>query len=196
MRKKFLTLTGLILALALVFGIPAVLKPEQVSAQNSYKLIVPFPSFGGFRGATQLSGGPAEYIRTIYFFGLGFGTLLAFLMIVFGAVQYTVSEAVGSKQDASDRIKSAIWGLVLLLAAYVILETINPRLNIQNLQNPAVQNLPATASQTQNSQPTNNPGVPRCGNSILEPGERCDPPFQSFLQCPYPKYCSASCQCE
>ena len=97
--------------------------------------------------------GPASYIRTLYNFGLGFGALLAILMIVIGGVQYTVSEAVGNKQDALDRIKSAIWGLALLLAAFIILNTINPQL--QELKEPVLTPLPP---QSQTALPSCLPG--------------------------------------
>jgi len=89
---------------------------------SAYDLIVPFP------GQTEPITGPASYIRTLYTFGLGFGALLAMVMIIIGAVQYTMSEAVTSKEEATQRIQGAIWGLVLLLAATLILFTINPTL--------------------------------------------------------------------
>lgn len=100
----------------------AVLAAALSHSAFAYQLNVPFPGL-----PTQISG-PAEYIRTIYTFGLGFGALLAMLMIVVGAFQYTLSEAITSKEDASERIKNAIIGLVLLLAAFLILNTINPQI--------------------------------------------------------------------
>ncbi len=94
-----------------------------VSAQaKPYTLIVPFP------GQNPQVSSPQDYIKALYTFGLGFGALLAMVMIVIGAVQYTASEAITSKEDAKDRIQKAILGLILLIVATVILYTINPAL--------------------------------------------------------------------
>lgn len=102
------------------------------------RLTVPFP------GSDQITG-PGSYIRAVYQFGLGFGALLAMTMIVIGAVQYTLSEAVTSKEDAKDRIMKAIWGLILLLAATVILFTVNP--DLPNLTEPGAPELEGSVQQ-------------------------------------------------
>lgn len=123
---------GLILSLILFYTVYAA-----APAPSPYKLIVPFP------GATEITG-PADYIQKIYTFALGFGTLLAMGMIIFGAVEYTLSEAVTKKEDAKDRIMGAIWGLVLLLAATLILNTINPQL--PELREPALTEIPTPST--------------------------------------------------
>ena len=81
-----------------------------------------------FPGQPEPGPSPAKYIENLYNFGLALGALLAILMIVIGAIQYVVSEAIPGKEDARERIKSAIWGLVLLGAAVLILGTLNPQL--------------------------------------------------------------------
>jgi hypothetical protein len=70
----------------------------------------------------------AGYIKQIYTFGLGFGALLALGLIVFGAIQWTLSEVVTEKGKAKETIMAAVWGLVLLLLAVLILQFINPEL--------------------------------------------------------------------
>lgn len=73
--------------------------------------------------------GPAQFIQYLFVLGLGLGGVLAFAMIVFAGLQWSLSGANPSlQQDAADRIQNAIFGLVLLLGAYVILNTINPDL--------------------------------------------------------------------
>lgn len=72
---------------------------------------------------------PAQYISIIYKYSLGVGGLLALGVIVFGAVLYTTSAGNSSKQEEAKKwILGAIYGLLLLLAAYLILYTINPDL--------------------------------------------------------------------
>lgn len=97
--------------------------PNLVSAQEKLQLLAPLPG-------TKTSEVPdiPIYIRSIYQFGLGIAGVLAMLMIIWGAIEYTVSGAVDKKADAMNRITQAILGLVLLLATVLILNTINPNL--------------------------------------------------------------------
>jgi len=90
--------------------------------------------FGGPAGGT--GGNIADYISRIYMFGVGIAGILAVGVIVFGAIYYAVSGGNPDKQrDARSYITSAIWGLVLLLGSYLILNTINPQItNLSKLQ--------------------------------------------------------------
>jgi len=160
-----------------------------------YKLLVPFSK------TIQEFSSPGEYIKTLYQFALGFGTLLAMLMIVIGAVQYTLSEAVTKKEDAKDRITGAIMGLALLLTATLILYTINPK--IPELEDPGVAPIPPPGklSPGGSSLPgaSAGPGGPvgpplppsDCGNGIIDAGEQCE----TSSQCGGGFVCE-ECQCE
>ncbi len=119
--------------------ITALLGAARLATQDTfaYNLAVPLPGYGNFSGATS-SQDPAEYIKFIYAFSTGFGALLAIIMIVIGAIRFTVSETIPSKEDAKSQITNAIWGLVLLLGAYVIGTTINPKIDPKN---PTIPNL-------------------------------------------------------
>lgn len=85
---------------------------------------------------TNIAGGtcpkadtPANYIARLYQFGLMIAGLIALGVILYGAVEYTLSAGgVASKEEAKDRILQAIYGILLLLGAYLILYTINPKL--------------------------------------------------------------------
>lgn len=87
------------------------------------RINVPFQE--GVLTYTQIS----NYVADLYKFALGLGALLALTMIVVGAIRYTLSAGNFANQgDAKDQITSAIFGFVLLLAAFLILYTLNPRL--------------------------------------------------------------------
>lgn len=89
--------------------------------QSGVNLIVPL---GGSGGTTQ-STSAGQYISKLYTYGIGLGALLALLMIVWGAVQYTASAGFPSvRNDAKDKMLGAIFGLILLLGAVVILNTV------------------------------------------------------------------------
>ncbi len=80
---------------------------------------------------------PASLVNNIYMYALGIAGTLAVVMIVYGGVKYVVTGGNSSAQkDATEIIKSAVWGIVLLGGAFLILNTINPTLTV--LKNPGL----------------------------------------------------------
>ncbi|MBI4135952.1 MAG: hypothetical protein HY481_00140 [Candidatus Vogelbacteria bacterium] len=69
-----------------------------------------------------------EYLSIIFPTLIALAATLAIIMIVIGGLEYIFSMVPGKKEEGLKRIKEAIWGLVLALAAYLILKTINPDL--------------------------------------------------------------------
>lgn len=70
-----------------------------------------------------------DYIIKLYQFGVGIAGILAVGMIAAGAVYKIINAGNSSKQqEGTEMMKSAIWGIVLLLGSYLILRTVNPRL--------------------------------------------------------------------
>ncbi len=80
------------------------------------------------------SGGISGLVNNFYGIALGLAGASALGVLIYGAILWTLSGAVTSKQDALEWIWGAIWGLVLLLGAYLILNTINP--DLVSLQEP------------------------------------------------------------
>ncbi|MFY9462790.1 MAG: pilin [Candidatus Sungiibacteriota bacterium] len=68
-----------------------------------------------------------DVLARLYVYGVGVVAISAMIMLVIGGVQYMVA---GDKDPSSakERIKNAIWGLILALTSYLILYTINPDL--------------------------------------------------------------------
>ncbi len=64
---------------------------------------------------------PTELVGFFYRYALALVGVAAVAMIVYGGIRYAISGG-----GALDIIKSAIFGLVLLLGSYVLLNTINP----------------------------------------------------------------------
>lgn len=118
------------------------------------------PIFGGT--CPKAEAGPAQYITRLYQFGLMIAGFLAFGAIVFGSLQYILSAGnISSTKEALETIRAAIFGLLLLLSAYLILYTINPKL--VNLANPSVvplqidQTTPQAETGATETQQQNNP---------------------------------------
>jgi len=82
-------------------------------------------------GGTALSDATTlpEMVEYFYRWGIALGGLAAFIALIWAGFQYLTSAGDPAKiKDAKDRITAAISGLVLLLASFLILNTINPEL--------------------------------------------------------------------
>lgn len=67
------------------------------------------------------------YLEVLYKTAIGFAGVLAVMILVWGGFEYIMSGASpGMRTAANARIWAALGGLLLLLASYTILETINP----------------------------------------------------------------------
>lgn len=76
---------------------------------------------------------PVHLVKNIYGVSIAIGAVIAVAMIIWAGLEYATIEAFGSKSDAKERWTHAIYGLLLLLSAYVILRTINVDLVNMNL---------------------------------------------------------------
>ncbi len=75
------------------------------------------------------TGNITEYIDSFYKTAVAIAGIAAVAMIVVGAIYFVVSGGSQDKQrEGKDIITSAVWGVVLLLGAYIILNTVNPEL--------------------------------------------------------------------
>jgi len=68
-----------------------------------------------------------EMIAWFYYFIVGISGLASFIMLVWGGFQWLTSIGSPTKiSDAKDKISSAILGLIIVLASFLILKVINP----------------------------------------------------------------------
>jgi TRAP-type C4-dicarboxylate transport system permease small subunit len=59
---------------------------------------------------------------------IGICAVLAVIMIVWGGIEYMTSELISGKDAGRERIRDAVFGLILALGAWLLLYTINPQL--------------------------------------------------------------------
>lgn len=123
MKKKFLykILFPIFLFFAVSFA---------VFAAETYVYVAPTPPEISYSG-------PAEYIKSLYNWGIGIVGILALVQLIRGGILYMVSGAIDQKNAGKDHIQNALIGLGLALASYLILNTINPTL--LELKEPTIQ---------------------------------------------------------
>lgn len=113
---SFLVILFLFSLFSFLFSLPNI----SFAAESSPKINLTYP--------WSEEKSPTGLVSRFYQIALGLAGAAALGVLIYGAILWTLSGAVTSKQDALEWIKGAIWGVVLLLGAYLILWTINPRL--------------------------------------------------------------------
>jgi hypothetical protein len=119
MRKLILKI-GIMAVLAIII-LPAL---QVVAATEPYTLLAPLPNLTTVPGDNPLG----TYVPFIFNLLIGLSAVWAVLMIVIGGFQYMTTDAVMKKTQGKERIKNAVFGLVLVIAAWIILNTVNPNL--------------------------------------------------------------------
>ncbi|OHA51626.1 MAG: hypothetical protein A3A97_04405 [Candidatus Terrybacteria bacterium RIFCSPLOWO2_01_FULL_40_23] len=118
-------------------------------------------------GGFVYNNSPAEFIGWFFTLALGIAGFLALIMIVVAGIEYTASAGnSGSQTRAKERIQNALLGLGLLIASFVILNTINTSLT--NIKNPTLLAKPiGTSAQTCTctTQGTPIPGKTTCASA-------------------------------
>lgn len=103
-------------------AIPVTPKEKNTPSWSEYKLLAPF---AGFDKAPENVG---DYLNKIFIIGIGLCGALAVLMMILAGIQYMGEESIFEKSKWRERFKSAIFGLLIALSAYALLNTIDPRL--------------------------------------------------------------------
>jgi len=98
-----------------------------VLAQTSYVPMVTLPRLDANAQSTE------QYVRALFLLSIAAAAILAFIKIIFGGVKWMLSDVITDKQSARNDIKGAIFGLLIVLAAVVVLDTINPQLTMLNI---------------------------------------------------------------
>ena len=96
---------------------------------SNYTLLAPLPNGSGGQFTTFNSSDSSalgNYLNLIIKIFIGFCAVLAMVMIVMGGIEYMTSELPGNKEAGKERITEAVFGLVLALLAWTLLNTINP----------------------------------------------------------------------
>lgn len=115
---------------SLIFLIFSFFLPNIASA--ALHLNLDYPAFGGFdlNNNQDLN----QIVAWFYYFIIGIAGLSAFVMLVWGGIQYLTSAGSPTAiSDAKDRIKSALLGLLLILTSWLILQVVNPELTTLRL---------------------------------------------------------------
>jgi hypothetical protein len=158
---------------------PEVLKDGKcVPLDPKYYLLAPLPCEGGsgcdpatktltYYDPTQ-NNNLSPYLNMMIRLFIGICSVLAVIMIVLGGIEYMTSELPGNKEHGKERILGAIFGLVLALGAWTLLNQINP-----DLLNADLKNLTSVNVDVEFSEGAETVGDPKdiCGKQVTVNGQ-------------------------
>ncbi len=107
-----------------IFSLIVLLPGVLFAAEGEFIPLVGLPYIGD-------GGGPkhfGEYVKALYYAAISIGAFLAVIKIIFAGVKYMLTDVVTTKGDAKKDIYGALIGLLIVVGAVLILQTINPRL--------------------------------------------------------------------
>ena len=101
---------------------------------NAITLNLHYPTFGNININSESGQDLNQIIAWLYYFIVGISGFSAFFMFVWGGFEWSSSAGdPGKITEAKDRITSAAIGVLIVLSAYLILQTINPELTTLTL---------------------------------------------------------------
>jgi len=139
MTLKFLKKTLYLLALALLvlpFTGSVLAQTPPTPVVPDYAVLVPLPgttyncNVVNSQGATVQTecSDLSRYLPNAFNLTIGLSVALAFIVITVGGVTYATSDALSGKSKGRELIENALWGLLLVIGAFIILQTINPQI--------------------------------------------------------------------
>lgn len=119
--KKTLNILPALIATAVIFGIPLLLL-AQTPEPLKYESLVVIPGITD----TNTPLGFSQFVNAAYAFSISIAALLAVVKIIIAGMKWMLTDKIGSISEAKQDIQSALLGLLIILAAVLIIETINP----------------------------------------------------------------------
>jgi hypothetical protein len=100
-----------------------------------FVLVLPFVAFAqisypnplvAIPGYDPASGGLESFVNLIYGIAISVAALLAVIKIVIAGVKWMLSDVVTDKGEAKKDIQGALFGLIIIISAVLIISVINP----------------------------------------------------------------------
>lgn len=96
---------------------------SDVKFKDTYTLLAPIGQLKDIR-----TNDIGKYFNTVFLIAIGLAGALAVIMIIIAGVQWMGTDSVFGKTEAKKQITGAIFGLIIALGAFALLNTIDPAL--------------------------------------------------------------------
>ena len=115
------------LLLILLIGVGLIVGNTVFAQEAIYQPLVDLPRLDADQQSTE------EYVNALYLLSITVAAFLAFVKILYGGIKWMFSDVVTSKESAKNDIKGALFGLLIVVSAVLILNTINTDLTNLNI---------------------------------------------------------------
>jgi hypothetical protein len=129
MKVKLTQVRNFFCTIVISLVISILLFPFLIFAQAAPLPFTPLVSIPGLQNATDLNA----YINALYSLSISIAALIAVVKIVLAGAKYMLDDLVSGKQQAKTDIWNALIGLLIIIGAWLILNTIN-----SDLTNPSI----------------------------------------------------------
>src|SRR5258706_6141157 len=131
--KKISVLAALSLVLLLASAVQISGVQSARAASDTYTLLEPLPCVPGngvacTAGQLKTEVNFRDYVQYMFNLLIAIAAVAAVFMIVWGGLQYMTQDSYTGKSAGLEKFRNAVLGLILVLCAYLILRTIDPRL--------------------------------------------------------------------
>ncbi len=114
--KKIISLAVTFLSFPFLSSAQTIQNYIPISGDNSIQSL-------GLQGTTNNLG---AFLGAVYNVGIAAAVALTVIMLIWGGIEKMTTESYTGKSKANERMKNAVYGLILALTSYVILYIINP----------------------------------------------------------------------
>ncbi len=119
MKKISISFIRAIIIVSVLFSISS-----SVYAIQDYSVLTPLPGLQRADDTTDIQ----TYLPNAFRLTITIAAIMAFVMITFGGIMYATSDAISNRSQGREYVTNAIYGLLLVICAWVILNTINPKI--------------------------------------------------------------------
>lgn len=111
--------------------------------------LAPIPGLtdSGTIGSIVKSADLANFFNNLYKYLIGVAAVLAVIEIIWGGILYSTTDSVGNKEEGKEKIRMAIYGLILVLSPVLVFSIINPSILNLSVSLPEIKTL-TTPAQT------------------------------------------------
>lgn len=126
-------IAAFVLALFLGLAPGAVALGATPCVQGEFCALAPIPGLTDQEAANQMASGInkdsfALFFNNLYKFLVGLAIALAIIEIIWGGLEYSTTDSIGNKEAGKNRIRNAIYGLLLILSPVLVFSIINPQI--------------------------------------------------------------------
>lgn len=98
------------------------------NSNATYTLLEPLPVISGGKATLQSTINMSDFFQYAFNILIALAAVTAVFMMVWGGFLYVTTDSWDDKKNGKEYFKNALYGFLMILGAYIILKTINPKL--------------------------------------------------------------------